>query len=42
MAPLTGASSTSAMQYAFPLNKPYEKKKPGKQKLVGQKVNLLF
>jgi len=30
------------MQYAFPLNKPYEKKKPGKQKLVGQKVNLLF
>ena len=42
MAPLTGASSTSTMQYAFPLNKPYKKKKPGKQKLVGQKVDLLF
>ena len=42
MAPLTGASSTSTMQYAFPLNEPYKKKKPGKQKLVGQKVDLLF
>ena len=42
MAPLTGASSTSAMQYAFPLNKPYKKKKPGKPKLVGQKADLLF
>ena len=42
MTPLTGASSTSAMQYAFPLNKPYKKKKPGKQKLVGQKAALLF
>ena len=30
------------MQYAFPLNKPYKKKKPGKQKLVGQKAALLF
>ena len=30
------------MQYAFPLNKPHKKKKPGKQKLVGQKVDLLF
>ena len=30
------------MQYAFPLNKPYKKKKPGKQKLVGQKADLLF
>ena len=39
MAPFTGASSTSAMQYAFPLNK---KRKPGKPKLVGQKVDLLF
>uniref|UniRef100_UPI003AAC2622 hypothetical protein n=1 Tax=Butyricicoccus sp. TaxID=2049021 RepID=UPI003AAC2622 len=34
--------STSTMQYAFPLNKPYKKKKPGKPKLVGQKVDLLF
>ena len=30
------------MQYAFPLNKPYKKRKPGKPKLVGQKVDLLF
>ena len=30
------------MQYAFQLNKPHKKKKPGKQKTVGQKVDLLF
>ena len=42
MAPLTGASSTSAMQYAFQLNMFHKKKKPGKQKLVGQKADLLF
>ena len=30
------------MQYAFPLNKPNNKKKPGKPKLVGQKADLLF
>ena len=30
------------MQYGFQLNKPHKKKKPGKQKLVGQKVDLLF
>ena len=42
MAPPTGASSTSAMQYAFQLNMFHKKKKPGKQKLVGQKADLLF
>ena len=42
MAPLTGASSTSAMQYAFQLNMSHKKKKPSKQKLVGQKLDLLF
>ena len=42
MAPLTGASSTSARQYAFQLNKLHKKKKSGKQKPVGQKVDLLF
>ena len=30
------------MQYAFQLNMSHKKKKPGKQKLVGQKVGLLF
>ena len=30
------------MQYAFQLNKPHKKKKPGKPKLVGQKADLLF
>ena len=30
------------MQYAFQLNISHKKKKPGKQKLVGQKVDLLF
>lgn len=30
------------MQYTFPLNKPNNKQKPGKQKLVGQKADLLF
>ena len=30
------------MQYAFPLNKINKKKKPGKPKLVGQKVDLLI
>ena len=30
------------MQYAFQLNKSHKKKKPGKQKLVGQKADLLF
>ena len=42
MAPPTGASSTSAMQYAFQLNMSHKKKKPGKPKLVGQKADLLF
>ena len=42
MAPPTGASSTSTMQYAFQLNMSHKKKKPSKQKLVGQKVDLLF
>lgn len=30
------------MQYAFQLNMFHKKKKPGKQKLVGQKADLLF
>lgn len=30
------------MQYAFQLNMSHKKKKPGKQKLVGQKADLLF
>ena len=30
------------MQYAFQLNMSHKKKKPSKQKLVGQKVDLLF
>ena len=30
------------MQYAFQLNMSHKKKKPGKPKLVGQKVDLLF
>ena len=39
---ISGVVMVIGMQYAFPLNKPYKKKKPGKQKLVGQKMDLLF
>lgn len=39
---ISGVVMVIGIQYAFPLNKPYKKKKPGKQKLVGQKVDLLF
>ena len=39
---ISGVVMVVGMQYAFPLNKPHKKKKPGKQKLVGQKADLLF
>jgi hypothetical protein len=42
MALLTGTSITFTIQYAFQINKPTRKKKPGKPKLVGQKADLLF
>ena len=39
---ISGVVMVIGMQYAFPLNKPHKKKKPGKPKLVGQKADLLF
>ena len=39
---ISGVVMVIGMQYAFQLNKPHKKKKPGKQKLVGQKADLLF
>ena len=38
---ISGVVMVVGMQYAFPLNKPHKKKKPGKQKLVGQKAEFL-
>ena len=38
---ISGVVMVVGMQYAFPLNKPHKKKKPGKQKLVGQKADFL-
>ena len=39
---ISGVVMVIGMQYAFPLNKSSKKQKPGKPKLVGQKVDLLF
>ena len=39
---ISGVVMVIGIQYAFPLNKTNKKKKPGKPKLVGQKVDLLF